>query len=121
MSRAYEMQVEIIGLDPSREEAVKRAAESQWPFESWPPYDDRLLAYGEGRLCGGETEEAFVERLTHAIWNANGKFCSVEVRATYLDDLPHETYSFAEDQYAEFLSAADKPAEQQEDQKNHGR
>jgi hypothetical protein len=111
MSRSYEMQVEITGLDPSREEAVKKAAELEWSFESWPPYDDKLLAYGEGRLCGGESEEEFVERLTHAIWKANGKFCPVEVRATYLDDLPHETYNLDEGQYDEFLSAADKPAE----------
>ncbi len=121
MSRSYEMQVEISGLDPPREEAVKKAAESQWSFDSWPPYDDKLLTYGEGQLCGGESEEEFVERLTHAIWEANGKFCPVAVRATYLDDLPHETYNLDGDQYNEFLSAADKPDETQGDQKNHGR
>jgi hypothetical protein len=121
MSRSYDMQVEITGLDQSREEAVKKAAELEWPFDSWPPYDDKLLAYGEGQLCGGESEEEFVERLTRAIWTANGKFCPVEVRATYLDDLPHETYNLDEDQYDEFLSAADKSAETQEDHENHGR
>ncbi len=121
MSRSYDMQVEITGLDPSREEAVKKAAESQWSFEGWFQNADRLIASGTDSLCGGESEEEFVERLTRAIWTANGKFCPVEVRATYLDDLPHETHNLDEDQYDEFLSAADKSAKTPEDQKNHGR
>jgi len=111
MSRSYDMQVEITGLDPSREEAVKKAAESQWPFEGWFQDADRLIASGTDSLCAGVGEEEFAERLTRAIWKANGTFCRVEVRATYLDDMPHETYRFDEDQYDEFLSAADKLAE----------
>ena len=121
MSRSYDMQVEITGLDPSREEAVKQAAESQWPFEGWFRDADKLSASATDSLCAGVGEEEFAERLTHAIWKANGKFCPVEVRATYLDDMPHETYGFYENQYDEFLSAAAKSAETREDQKNHGR
>lgn len=30
------------------------------------------------------------------VWRANGKFCDVSVHATYLEDLPSETYSFDE-------------------------
>ncbi len=118
MSRSYEMQVAIGGLDPSREEAVKKSADSQWPFEGWFQDADRLIASGTDSLCGGVGEEEFAKRLTRAIWLANGKSCPVEVRATYLDDLSHETYSLDEDQYDEFLSAADKSAETQEDHDN---
>ncbi len=51
-----------------------------------------IFTYGEGYLCGGETEEQFVDRLAISVWKANNNYCHVEVEATYLDDLPYETH-----------------------------
>ena len=40
-----------------------------------------------------------------AIWRANGSFCEVVVNATYLEDLPYETYTLDESDYARLIQA----------------
>ena len=100
MSRYYGMSVRITGADPGRVDAIKQAAEAQWPFEDWFLDGEGVLtASAEDRLCGGETEEEFARRLAKAIWAAHGSFCQVEINATYLEDLPCETYCFDQDDY----------------------
>jgi hypothetical protein len=34
-----------------------------------------------------------------AIWDANGGFCLVDVRAVYLEELPYESYTYDEDDF----------------------
>ena len=63
----------------------------------------KLTASADDQLCGGETERQFAERLAKAIWTANGGPCEVEVRATYLEDPPHEEYSFDESDYERIM------------------
>jgi hypothetical protein len=41
----------------------------------------------------------FADRLAKAIWDANGGFCRVVVRSTYLDDLPCEAFSLEQSDY----------------------
>jgi hypothetical protein len=70
--------------------------------------------WGWGR---GETprstppEEEFTERLSVAIWRANGAYCEVTVNATYLENLPYETHCLNEADYARLI---DKQQEQQD-------
>ncbi len=112
MSRYYSMFVRIRDFRAERLDAVKQAAEAEWSFDDWFLDDDGVLtASADSNLCGGETEEEFAERLTKAIWAANGSFCGVEVNATYLEDLPCETHCLDEDDYDQFLSATDKSAD----------
>jgi len=73
------------------------------PRPTPPEVDKKLSAYGEGLLGGGETEREFTERLSVAIWRANGAYCEVSVNATYLEELPSETYSLDEDDYARLI------------------
>jgi hypothetical protein len=103
MSRFYGMNVTISDYNPALSKKVMDAAESKWPFEEWFDYDEQLTAYGEDNLCGGETEEQFTERLSLAIWRANGAYCEVSVDATYLESLPYETHSLDEDDYARLI------------------
>ena len=107
MSRYYSMTVRITKPDPSRIDAVKEAAESEWDtFENWDSIEgDVLMSFGEGSLYGGETEDAFADRLTQAIWLANGCFCEVEVIATYLDDPPCEEFTQDKDDYNRLMAA----------------
>ena len=107
MSRYYDMGVEISGHDPEKEDQIKKAAENEWPF-------DRLVVFGRRRfasirtrtgLCGGESEEQFTERLSVAIWRANGGFCEVVVNATYLEELPYETHTLDQDDYDRLIQA----------------
>ena len=104
MSRAYEMSVSIEGFDPAKADEIKHSAEAEWPFEDWYTHENKnMSASGQSNLCGGESEQEFSERLTKAIWKANGGFCKVEVCATCLEDLPHETYSFDQDDYEKMI------------------
>ena len=121
MSRYYNMSVTLNGVNPEHVEAVKEAADLEWDFEidDWrgePPGPLETHAYGN--LCAGETEEEFAERLAKVIWAANGGYCSVEVVATYLEDLPYETHSLDEDDYARLVAAAPNPSTTQEETPN---
>ena len=115
MSRSYSMHVRVRDVAPERIQRVKQAANDAWDFDDWHEWENSISSCADVSLCGGETEDEFAERLAKAIWAANGGYCDVEVVATYLENLPCETYSFDEDQYAQLLSAADKPAETLED------
>ncbi len=115
MSRSYEMTVKIRGAAPDRVEVIKKAAESEWAFDVWYPLDHpddarNFAADGSGNLCSGEREEEFVERLSRAIWKANGAYCEVEVQVLCLDCLPYETHILDEGAYEELVGApSDSP------------
>ena len=108
MSRFYEMAVEISGYDPAKAEDIQAAAEAEWPFDDWwlagaEEPGETMHASAQDNLCGGESEEAFTERLSLAIWRANDKFCQVMVDATYLENMPYETHSLDEADYARLI------------------
>jgi len=119
MSRYYNMVVRIHGFDQQRTDRIKGAACDEWEFDNWNFHVGNLTASADGKLCSGETEEAFAERLTKAVWAGNGGYCAVEVHATYLEELPYESHCLDEDDYARLLSTATKSAETQED-RTHG-
>jgi hypothetical protein len=93
MSRAYSMTVTVKKYNPEKLESIKDAGSAEWPFDDWFVYEGTLTGAAESNLCGGESEDQFAERLAKAIWVANEKFCEVDVCATFLEDLPHETYT----------------------------
>lgn len=104
MSRYYQMDVEITKCDLSRKEKIIEAANDEWDFEDWYA-DEYLGASGRSNLCGGESEEEFVVRLSRAVWKANGAYCPVRVTATYLEDLPTEQHLLKEDEYEQAKKA----------------
>jgi hypothetical protein len=104
MSRYYGMSVTISDHNQALAEKIKTAAEEQWPFEEWTDGDDSLRVYAEDNLYGGETEEQFTERLSLAIWRANGAYCEVTVDATYLESLPYETHCLNEADYTRLIT-----------------
>jgi hypothetical protein len=99
MSRAYDMYLEVKEFQPKRSEAIKTEAEAEWPFEWFTDASDLLEGMGESSLCGGESEQEFADRLAKAVWQANGGSCAVLVTATYLENLPCETYEFDEEAF----------------------
>ena len=100
MSRSYEMSVEITGIDAARREQVIAACCEEWSFspedfnnDTPSEGDERdLTAFADGALCGGETEEKFVDRFARAVWKANAGHCQVIVHATYTEALPYDTH-----------------------------
>ena len=109
MSRYYEMNVKIIGLNKDRQADIESAAEEEWPFSDWffwkgTEAGDKveLSAGGRSSLSGGKAEEEFSQALCEAIWKANKAFCEVTVTATYLEELPYESYDFDEGDYQRF-------------------
>ena len=105
MSRHYSMSVTITGALPDRFTSVMAAASAEWEFDDWDSHEGILLGSGDAQLFGGETEEQFAERLTKAIWRANGGPCRVEVIATYLDELPCESYSLGAGDYDRLMNS----------------
>jgi hypothetical protein len=113
MSRHYEMTVTISGHDPAKESQIQSAVAAEWPFDDWSKQGEgEMCSCAQDDLCGGESEEVFAERLSLAVWRANGAYCKVVVKATYLEDLPYETHSPDEDDYARLIT--DKNTENEE-------
>ncbi len=113
MSRFYEMSVEVSGHDPAKVPEIQAAAEKEWPFDDWWLSGDEgeaeMRASAQNSLCGGESEEQFTERLSVAIWRANGSYCYVSVDATYLENRPYETHSLDEADYARMIQGEHDP------------
>ena len=109
MSRAYEMYVSIENVTKEIETEVIDACNDKWNFDDWAvgtpqeeEEDYNVEGWGRGDLSGGEGEEGFAIRLSQAIWEAAGRYLPVSVDATYLESLPYDSYTFDEDDYAEW-------------------
>jgi len=113
MSRRYDMHIAVKGLKEKAhmalvDEAVALKWNASYGFLDPATEEDgestwQFLTGGEGSLCGGETEEEFASGIAESIWEALGYYVSVIVTATYLEDLPHETLSMEEEEYAGYL------------------
>ena len=100
MSRAYEMTVTINAHDPDHQGSIIKACKEEWSFDNIDEIDNgELLLFGQDSLTGGETEQEFANRLAKRIWKANRGGCQITVRATYMENLPCEEYTFAASQY----------------------
>ena len=101
MSRAYRMMITVNGFDFNRLDDIDEAIKAEWAIgQRWPEHptvkDGEVDWQGDSQLCGGESEKEFAERVTKAVWKANGKMCNVTVDATYMEELPHDTYFYGE-------------------------
>ena len=114
MSRYYEMMVTISDFAADKQAVVEAAANDEWDFTDCSEGNGLIMLTGKESLCGGESEAEFAERITKAIWQANGQFCEVEVCATYLENPPYETYHLDEDDY-EMLQRVAPPAPEPSD------
>lgn len=111
MSRYYGMDITIDNIPQDKVLGVKKTLEDIWfdgldMYEFVPNSDDGtyfIQQYHEDTLCGGESEEEFAERLTHAVWDVCGCFVPVLITATYLEDLPYEGYEFEEGDYDRYV------------------
>ena len=86
MTSYFSITVQVDGCDRSRTEAVREAVERQWDIEccvrSWDnPKDGMLRFVGKACLYAGEQPNNFASRLSEAVWQANGDYCKVELRA----------------------------------------
>jgi hypothetical protein len=101
------MPVEIHSPDLNRLPGIETAAQKEWPFKEWDWLETLKLlsSYAEGSLCGGENKKEFVDRITKAIWKANGGYCKVLVSTTCLEDIPTDDYELAEDDFVRWSKA----------------
>ena len=100
MSRFYEMTVRV--ESPEDIDAIKDACDDFWEFppDDWDFHGEVWCVSSQGNLVAGVTEEGFCEGLAKTIWAANGGYCKVEIQALYLEDLPRETHTFDEKDFA---------------------
>lgn len=113
MSRSYEMRVTVKAYTRKHAGAIVAALNGEWEFDpgilppKGRPLPPQLEAVGTSCLCGGESEEEFAERITHAVWTANRGYCEIEILATYLDvDPPSTIHALTEDDYREWRAKA---------------
>ena len=100
MSRAYNMELTVTDFNIKRAVEIMDAANKEWCFgDDLTLNEDSETIQGsaDGSLRGGETDDQFAGRLCKAIFKANKAPCKVSIQATYLEDLPCETYEFSKD------------------------
>jgi hypothetical protein len=104
------MRVQITDFEEAGLSKIEKACLEEWPFEAEEfsvEIDAKnvqtLTGNGIGSFCGGEDEDEFSDRLAKAIWEANGKYCEVEVQALYLEELPYEHHVREEDDYERLM------------------
>jgi hypothetical protein len=95
------MLLTIKGLTEKENSTVEMVLEPLWKWESLGD-EECLTLGGISYLCGGESEEHFFQRCCEAVWGELGKYVEVEIDATYMEELPYETYISDEDEYAGF-------------------
>ena len=107
MSRAYEMDFEVLGLREDEVQKVQKVIEDIWATpdnEVTEKQDDgtiRYRVYGlHNNLCAGEAEDEFANRVAIEVWEALGRFVEVTVTAICLEYLPSDVYTRDEDDYA---------------------
>jgi hypothetical protein len=94
------MHVEIKNFNPLKKEWIQTAADGEWEFEGWwedPNNGAFMSATGDDVLTGGEGDDEFAQRLSMAVWKANGGFCKVMVVSTYMENLPCEAFELTEE------------------------
>jgi hypothetical protein len=98
MSRLYRMCVEVTGHDEAKSEAIVDACNGEWLFDM-----DSLSMTGVGEDClyGGEDTEEFAQRVSKAVWAANGGFCEVYIRCYDLENIPCDSYGYDEETFKE--------------------
>jgi hypothetical protein len=106
------MAVEIRGYDKEKAGEIQEACHEEWNFEDFwcgraGQARSSMGTAGRDNLCGGETEDQFAERLTIAIWKANKSHCDVSVHATYLEELPYDSYHFGKDEYEKLMKVSE--------------
>lgn len=96
MSRYYNMVFDVVGSDPAKTNEIKKFLEGEWEDDgdSYVNDDGSLHYFGNDYLFEGEDEEGFCVRITKEIWKVNGAPCKVAITATYLEDLPQDTYTY---------------------------
>jgi len=106
MSRNYEMDILITGLtDQAEIKKVANVVREHWVLDDyWPAGSENEQAgfSGKHQLAVGEGEDDFSYRIGQAIWKALDRYVEIEVRATYLEDLPYEVYYLEEQEYQEW-------------------
>lgn len=117
MSRYYEMYIQVDDIPEDKVSEIIQSLQEEWfsaiDIQSLTKKKTDTSAYllsyfQEGSLCGGETEEEFVDRITYVAWNTCKCFVPVEIRATCLDNLPYEDYELDEEDYAEYIKGKEE-------------
>jgi len=105
MSRLYQMEISISKFNDKKTDEIEEAANNEWEGldKNFDIFNSVLNSYSKNYLCGGEDEEEFTERITKAIWKANGAFCVVNVKATFLESLPFDEHELDEEDYNRFI------------------
>jgi len=107
MGRLFQIDVEIEDFDPYQMTAITDVL-NDFPDElldfmhKWPD-PLRISCGGKVRIGSGKGVDGdYCQDLCENIWKANRAFCKVKMKATSLEELPYENYSFGKGDYYRF-------------------
>lgn len=86
MSECFGVKIEAEGLNEARLERIRDALCKEWDIEEdeihfmpRPKHTADMVAVTAGGPCAMEREVEFTDRITQAIWKANGRYCLVRI------------------------------------------
>jgi hypothetical protein len=116
MSRSYEINIEVEGLEDDEDEKVKAAIESVEDIEV-NTYGSTVFAAGDTTLAGGTTEDDRAQEIAKAIWAAVKAPVAITISWYFKDRDPDETNYFTEDEYDKMFPALEQLAMAAEEEK----
>ena len=103
MSSMYSMNVTIKDYKLENEKAIIKRLKYSWGYDVYTWNDPPYMNLTGTDTLSAKTEAEFAREVAEAAWDENGGYCSVEVIATYLEELPYEMYEFGANEYKEWL------------------
>ena len=86
MSEYFGVKITAEGLNEARLEQIRDALRAEWNIEKdeihFEPRAGRtakMVAMTTGGPCAMESEIEFTDRISQAVWHANGRYCPVRI------------------------------------------
>ena len=123
MSRYYNMIFAISGFKEEKKDEIVNSINTRWKIEDnynndyiekvFVEKDIKLpntFLSMEGRynLYNGQSEEEFFDEIKEKIWNINEGYCIFVLEATYLEDIPCDSYKTNYESYEQFILGKEK-------------
>jgi len=114
MSRRYAIHIEVENVTKNEFHALKEEYETyldcDWSSIGPPIKKGTYNAFssGETDLCGGMSEEEYLQETSYDIWKLLGRYVKVNINFTFLEDLPVISYETDEEMYNQFIEENEK-------------
>lgn len=106
MSQLYHIHIKVKDIRGDEWMQLQNVIGEEWCNED--PYMDSVehvfSTGGESTLCGGESPDEFLVRLSAAVWEHLGRFVEIEIGVIYVEQAPTDSFTAEKEDYEKWLT-----------------